>query len=62
MIDILKNNKEAYQCVFGRLAKIDFKFYKWLQHPLILEIEAITIAFRIAEREDRTDEYRKCNR
>ena len=48
---ILRNNKKAYECVFGRLAKLDFKFYKWLKHPLIDEIESIVLAYRIAERE-----------
>lgn len=47
IIDILKNNKEAYRCVFTRLANMDFKFYKWLKHSLINDIEAITLAFRI---------------
>lgn len=51
IISILKNNKKAYECVFGRLARIDFKFYKWLKHPLIEEIEAITLAFRSRERD-----------
>ena len=48
IIEVLKNNKEAYQCVFGRLAKIDFQFYKWLKHPLIDRINGIVCAFRIA--------------
>lgn len=51
IIKILENNKKAYQCVFERLANIDFKFYKWLQHPLINEVEGIVCAFRIAEKE-----------
>lgn len=51
IISILKNNKKAFECVFGRLARIDFKFYKWLKHPLIEEIEAITLAFRNKERD-----------
>lgn len=50
IIEVLKNNKEAYKCVFERLAKLDFRFYKWLQHPLINTIEAIVFAFRYAER------------
>ena len=49
IIEVLRNNKKAYQCVFERLAKIDFKFYKWLKHPLIDEINAIVLAFRYAE-------------
>lgn len=49
IISILKNNKMAYQYVFKRLANIDFKFYKWLQHPLINEIEGIVCAFRIGK-------------
>lgn len=48
IIEVLKNNKKAYQYVFGRLAKIDFKFYKWLKHPLIDQINGIVSAFRIA--------------
>lgn len=48
IIDILKNNKKAYHYVFGRLAGIDFKFYKWLKHPLIDEVNAIVCAFRNA--------------
>jgi hypothetical protein len=46
IIEILKNNKKAYQCVFGRLANLNFKFYKWLQHPVIFEICSITLAFK----------------
>lgn len=46
IIEALNNNKKAYQCVFKRLANIDFKFYKWLKHPLIDEINAIVCAFR----------------
>lgn len=49
IIEILKNNKKAYQCVFERLARIDFKFYKWLKHPLIDEVNAIVLAFRYAD-------------
>lgn len=48
IIAVLKNNKKAYQYVFGRLAKIDFKFYKWLKHPLIDDVNAIVCAFRYA--------------
>ena len=46
IITILNNNKEAKRCVFERLAQIDFKFYKWLKHPLIDEIMGYVIAFR----------------
>lgn len=46
IIGILKNNKKAYECVFRRLSRIDFKFYKWLSHPLIDEINGIVMAFR----------------
>ena len=46
IIEILKNNKEAYRCVFNRLAGIDFEFYKWLQHPVIFDICSITLAFK----------------
>lgn len=46
---VLRNNKEAYKCVLGRLAKMNITFYKWLNHPIIGEIEAIIIAFRYAE-------------
>ena len=46
---VLRNNKEAYNCVFGRLAKMNITFYKWLNHPIIGEIDAIIIAFRYAE-------------
>ena len=45
----LRNNKEAYKCVFGRLAKMNITFYEWLNHPIIDEIVAIIIAFRYAE-------------
>jgi hypothetical protein len=49
IIEVLRNNEKAYQCVFKRLANIDFKFYKWLKHPLIDQINAIVLAFRYAE-------------
>ena len=49
IIEVLQNNKKAYQCVFDRLSKIDFKFYKWLKHPLIDEINSIICAFRYAD-------------
>lgn len=47
IITVLQNNKEAYHCVFERLAHIDFKFYKWLKHPLIDDVNAIVCAFRL---------------
>lgn len=49
IMEVLRKNKEAYQCVFGRLAEIDFEFYKWLQHPLIYEIRPIITAFRMSK-------------
>lgn len=49
---VLRNNKEAYNCVFGRLAKMNITFYKWLNHPIIGEIDAIIIAFRYAEADE----------
>ena len=49
IIEVLKNNKKAYKCVFERLAKIDFKFYKWLKHPLIDDVNAIVSAFRYGD-------------
>lgn len=48
IITVLKNNKRAYHCVFERLANIDFKFYQWLKHPLIDDVNAIVCAFRNA--------------
>ena len=52
IISILKNNREAYNHVFERLAKCDFSFYKWLQHPLILDVKSIVQAFRHANKKD----------
>lgn len=49
IIEVLSKNKKAYQYVFERLAKIDFKFYKWLKHPLIDYVNAAVGAFRYAE-------------
>ena len=46
---ILKNNKQAYQYVFKRLERIDFEFYKWLEHPLIPMVNGIVSAFRYIE-------------
>ena len=46
IIEVLKNNKKAYQCVFERLAGIDFKFYKWLKHPLIDYVNSVVCAIR----------------
>lgn len=46
---LLKYNKKAYKCVFERLAKMDITFYKWLNHPIIGEIESIISAFKYAE-------------
>lgn len=51
ILSVLKNNKKAYDCVFSRLSKIDFKFYKWLNHPIIREIEEIVLAYRLKERD-----------
>lgn len=49
---LLKYNKEAYNCVFGRLAKMNITFYKWLKHPIIGEIESIILAFKYAEKKN----------
>lgn len=46
IIEVLKNNQKAYQCVFERLANIDFKFYKWLKHPLINYVNPVVCAIR----------------
>ena len=46
IIEVLKNNRKACQCVFERLAKIDFEFYKWLKHPLINYVNSVVCAFR----------------
>ena len=43
---LLRNNKKAYACVFGRLSKMNITFYKWLNHPIICEIQACIIAFQ----------------
>ena len=40
ILPILYNNNKAYEHVFNRLIKIDFKFYKWLKHPLIDSVNA----------------------
>lgn len=55
IIEVLRNNKEAYQCVFKRLANIDFEFYKWLQHPVIFEICSITCAFKRRKEDEKND-------
>ena len=52
IIDVLKNNKKAYQCVFERLAKIDCKFYKWLKHPLIDYVNAVVLAYRTPQNDE----------
>ena len=46
---LLRNNKKAYTCVFGRLSKMNIAFYKWLNHPIIGEIQACIIAFQHKE-------------
>lgn len=46
---LLKHNKKAYNLIFGRLAKMNITFYKWLNHPIIGEIEAIISAFKYRE-------------
>ena len=43
---LLRHNRKAYACVFGRLAKMNITFYKWLNHPIIGEIKACIIAFQ----------------
>ena len=48
IMEVLRRNKRACRCVFERLAQIDFKFYKWLKHPLIDEVTAYVIAYRHA--------------
>ena len=48
---ILKNNKNAFRLVFDRLSRLDFKFYKWLKHPLIDEINKNVLDFKIANTE-----------
>ncbi len=48
IMSILNSNKNAYRLVFDRLSRIDFKFYKWLKHPLIDEINKRVLDFRIA--------------
>lgn len=35
IISVLFNNKKAHNLVFNRLSKMDIKFYKWLEHPII---------------------------
>ena len=45
----LKYTKKASRCVFERLAEMNITFYKWLNHPIIGEIESIILAFKYAE-------------
>lgn len=52
IIEVLNNNKKAYQCVFGRLARIDFKFYKWLKHPLIDYVNAVVLAYHTPQNDE----------
>lgn len=52
IVEVLNNNKKAYQCVFGRLARIDFKFYEWLKHPLIDYVNAAVLAYRTPQNDE----------
>ena len=52
IIEVLNNNKKAYQCVFMRLSRLDFKFYKWLKHPLIDYVNAGVCAYRTPQNDE----------
>ena len=52
IIEVLNNNKKAYQCVFMRLSVINFKFYKWLKHPLIDYVNASVYAYRTPQNDE----------
>lgn len=52
IIEVLNNNKKAYQCVFMRLSRLDFKFYKWLKHPLIDYVNAVVCAYRTPQNDE----------
>lgn len=50
ILSILCKNRKAFNYVFNRLARIDFKFYKWLKHPLIEVINDIVMDFRMFQK------------
>lgn len=51
IIRVLENNKKARELVFNRLAQTNFKFYKWLKHPVVEYVEmGICTAKMIADR------------
>lgn len=54
IISILFNNKKAHNLVFNRLSKMDIKFYKWLEHPIIHFVNGeITTTRRMNENENK---------